>query len=215
MTVNITADFDTFRSQSLGPILKNSVFASSLMVFLPGPSFPAMTPGEKAIAEEIALSTASAHEPAPTSIIHFEAHTEDASRTLGSGTPATEPVFDPYDPPFVHSFFERRMMMLKSLSDGWQGPGSLAAADETIDDAFVLLKRLVTDLPDAPEPKIGLDSDGYIVLSWKKGRLVGNLSVFGDGTFSYYLEKDTDVAKDNEANVASPLPRKLSNILNA
>ena len=179
---------------------------------LSSPSFPL---GKEDVADKNVMQTSTVFEPDPPSSSQFQVLGGDASKALGSTDPATELAFGPYDLPFMHSFFEKRMEVLRGLPDGWQGAGSLAATDETIDDAYAFLKRLVTELPDAPKPNIGLDSDGCIVLSWKNNRLIGNLSIFGDGTFSYYIEKDEDVAKAGEAKVASPLPYQLSEILKA
>ncbi len=97
-----------------------------------------------------------------------------------------------------------RILELSELPDGWMGPESKAASREAISDAFALMKRFVNELPEAQLPGIGLDSDGHVVFSWSTNNLIGNLSVYGDGTYSYFVENSGKTAREDEAQVMSP-----------
>lgn len=121
----------------------------------------------------------------------------------------------PEELPAVPERAVAEMKVVRSLPNGWQGPGSLAASPATTGDAYELLSKMVTDLPEGVVPSIGLDSDGIIVMSWNDGVLAGSLSVHGDGTYSYYIERDGHAPQSGEANIAAPLPRKLVQIMQA
>lgn len=107
------------------------------------------------------------------------------------------------------------MEIVRSLAAGWEGPGSLPASEAATGDAYELLSKMASDFPEGAIPSIGLDSDGVIVMSWNDGDLVGSLSVQGDGTYSYYIERDGHEPQGGEAKIAAPLPRKLVHIMQA
>lgn len=106
-----------------------------------------------------------------------------------------------------------RLNWLSELEDEWQGAGSSAATKDTISDAEGLLSKLYREVPEPPTPSIGLDSDGFIVMSWSSDQLFGSLSIFGDGTYAYYIERSEKKAKQSDAKINAPLPPKLKEIL--
>lgn len=77
------------------------------------------------------------------------------------------------------------------------------------------LQRLLTSLKKigAPEPAIGLDDyDGTPNLSWASDGLFGSLSLFDDGTYSYYVEKDGR-SSQGSLSASQPIPRDLARLL--
>jgi hypothetical protein len=111
------------------------------------------------------------------------------------------------------SAVKQKMEELIGLQDGWYGGESLSASGETVADAFSLLEKLDGQVLACPVPMIGLDSDGYIVLTWDTGNLIGSLSIFGDGTYAYYLEANGMQAKEGEALISMPIASKLIDLL--
>ncbi|PIL17769.1 hypothetical protein P775_23275 [Puniceibacterium antarcticum] len=77
---------------------------------------------------------------------------------------------------------------LAELKDNWGGSGHKPARDSTLSDAELFLGHLEVELPDGPAPMIGLDEDGYVVLTWDDAHVVGSLSIFDDGTYEFYIE---------------------------
>jgi hypothetical protein len=118
-------------------------------------------------------------------------------------------------PTVLMAVVKQKMDELIGLQNGWYGDTSLAAAGETVADAFSLLEKLDRQMFDCPIPMIGLDSDGYVVLTWDTGNLIGSLSIFGDGTYAYYLETIDAHEKEGEALISMPISSKLINLLNA
>ena len=108
-----------------------------------------------------------------------------------------------------------RLSYLRSLDDGWQGEGSVAASQETGLDAGSLLEKLSSEIPERWMPQIGLDSDGFIVMSWDDEALVGSLSVFGDGTYAYFLRRGAQVVKAGEVRISDPISHNLIELLTA
>ena len=93
------------------------------------------------------------------------------------------------------------------LKDGWDGLGALSASRQTLIEATELLRVLETS--DVVAPMVGLDSDGFIVLTWDENDLCGSLSIFGDGTFSCYIENRDGSFSDGELLIATLLETGL------
>jgi hypothetical protein len=108
-----------------------------------------------------------------------------------------------------------RLNYLRSLPDGWLGEDSLGASEATGIDADQLLRRIRQDAPSAPLPVLGLDTDGTIVMSWSSGGLTGSMTVYGDGTYSYFVRRDGHVARDAEAAIKGPTAEALRLLLEA
>lgn len=86
----------------------------------------------------------------------------------------------------------------------------------TKNDAVTLIRRMADEIVARPLPLLGLDADGCIVMTWHDDFVSGNLSVFGDGTYAYFLQRvedqDTRTISD-EARISDPLKRNLVDLL--
>ncbi|QLH15886.1 hypothetical protein HYQ43_17290 [Paracoccus pantotrophus] len=109
---------------------------------------------------------------------------------------------------------EQRLWEVSQLEHGWYGDGSRAATISAKLGAAALLCELEQALPEGPAPLVSIDTDGYIVFSWKRGLLVGSLSVFDYDTFAYYVERgEGNFASNGEAQLSKGLPADLVQIL--
>ena len=102
-----------------------------------------------------------------------------------------------------------RLNYLRTLADGWLGEDSLAASEVTGKEAEDLLKRLRREAPAAPLPVLGLDTDGTIVMSWSEDGLTGSMTIYGDGTYSYFVRRNGEAARDTEAAINEPIAEAL------
>ena len=104
--------------------------------------------------------------------------------------------------------FERtsdRIMMLSEMEDGWKGPGSKAPSGNARRDALALLRKIMSVSSDLTMPGIGLDEEGVFTLSWLEPDRSGCISVYGDGTYSFFMKsKALPVSKDEES-IGRPL----------
>lgn len=108
-----------------------------------------------------------------------------------------------------------RLNYLRSLPDGWLGEDSYAASVNVGIQAERLLRRIRNEAPTAPLPVLGLDTDGTIVMSWSRGELVGSMTVYGDGTFSYFVRRNIISVKNIDALIEQPLGKDLIDLLTA
>jgi hypothetical protein len=106
-----------------------------------------------------------------------------------------------------------RLNYLRSLPDGWLGGDSCGASEDTGKQAEKLLRRIRREVPSAPLPVLGLDTDGTIVMSWSRGDLVGSMTIYGDGTFSYFVRRNAASAKNINAMIDQPLGKDLTDLL--
>lgn len=100
-----------------------------------------------------------------------------------------------------------------TFEDGWSGPDSVAADAGAVMGARALLAELERAFDASLAPKVGLDSDGLPVLSWKQGELVGSLSVFDADTYAFYIDRAGRKVFSEEAKLSQPLPDELVAIL--
>jgi hypothetical protein len=86
---------------------------------------------------------------------------------------------------------------------------------ETIREAGVLLRKLAAFGRERNLPDLGLDSDGCLVFSFHPDRtgMLGSLSVFGDGTYSYCIEVNGKSVDSGAAVISSPISDELKAIL--
>lgn len=103
--------------------------------------------------------------------------------------------------------------LFSNLSDGWDGPESRAVSSETYDEAMALVRNLAGNLPNGPVPMVGVDLDGFVVLTWHNGPLAGNLSIYGNGTYAYYIRRRAEVVKQGAADISAPLSQAFVDIL--
>ena len=105
----------------------------------------------------------------------------------------------------------------RSLFDGWKGPGSLKPSKSAIDDAASILSAMATAFAAAARPiapALGVDAGGEIFMSWggREG-LFGSMSISGDGTFAFYVERGNSCAEDGDLPITGSLPKPLINVL--
>jgi hypothetical protein len=102
---------------------------------------------------------------------------------------------------------------VSTLEDGWQGEDSQRADNDALTETRFLLMAL--EDASVKAPLVGLDPDGQVVLTWSDESLTGSLSVFGDGTFSYYAEGSNGIVSDGEAAIYEEIDAQLIQVLMA
>lgn len=106
-----------------------------------------------------------------------------------------------------------QLLYVEAFEDGWDGVRSKRADVDAIADAFFLLTLLESERSNLLAPMIGLDADGIVVFTWESEDLVGSLSVFGDDTFAYYLERNDEVISSGEASLSEGISPTLATAL--
>ena len=105
----------------------------------------------------------------------------------------------------------------RGLIDGWKGPGSRKPSKSATDDAASILSVMATAFATAARPvapALGVDAGGEIVMSWS-GRegLFGSMSISGDGTFAFYVERGNSSAENGDLPIAGSLPQPFIDVL--
>jgi len=125
--------------------------------------------------------------------------------------------------PYVKKFLDRnmvegvdvsgveRVLQLAEKEPGWKGKDSQAAEEKAILAALELLDKFAQE--DVPIPSVTLHSDGSFGFSWTQGGLVADISIFGDGTYSYNALRDGKMAKSGNRRASEPLRPDLLAIL--
>lgn len=148
-------------------------------------------------------------------LVHWPSDTSAASmRELNAGNFQTDTTWADdavRSPGWVAA--AKRLDEASMFDDGWSGPESCAADRGALLGAHALLAELEQVIPAAAAPKVGLDSDGLPLLSWRNGGLVGSLSVFDTDTYAYYIERDDRAISCEEARLSQPLSVDLVNFL--
>lgn len=114
--------------------------------------------------------------------------------------------------PDRYAEFERtndRIMMLSKMEDGWKGPGSKAPSAIAKRDAQALLRKIVSISDDLTMPGIGLDEEGVFTLSWFDAAKSGCISVYGDGTYSFFMKSRILPVSKDEESIGRPLDSGL------
>lgn len=105
----------------------------------------------------------------------------------------------------------------RKLLDGWKGPGSLKPSKSAIDDAASILSAMASALATAPRPvapALGVDAGGEVVMSWSgRDGLFGSMSISGDGTFAFYVERGDSSAEDGDLPITGSLPKSFIDVL--
>lgn len=106
-----------------------------------------------------------------------------------------------------------RVDLLGRHADGWKGTDSLGASKHAVSDAKALLERLVSSGLIA-QPRIGLDEDGSFGFYWQTDQFVAAMSIFGDGTYSYFArEVGGRFASNDSGSLSRPVSAELLEIL--
>ena len=94
----------------------------------------------------------------------------------------------------------------------WKGQGSLAVSSNVVDQAKQFLRTLALE-ETALAPQVGLDFEGTLSFFWNEDGVVAELTIYGDGTYSYFARRDDQVATEDEADIDHPIDSRLLNIL--
>lgn len=102
---------------------------------------------------------------------------------------------------------ERSLFDYKNLEEGWDGYDGIAASDETISSALVILSEIKNSGLKAPSPM--LSSSGTIGFYWDKDSSYVQINIKpGDMYFEYIEEGDKYYGEDNK-QITDPLSEKL------
>lgn len=105
--------------------------------------------------------------------------------TLGSVTPSVLS-FGPGDKSEVDRAISQ-IEEFRSRQDGWKGPNSFGPTKRTIEDAKTFAEVVLADSKIEP-PHIGLAADGEITFFWQNPKITIDLTIAGDGTYSYFAK---------------------------
>lgn len=107
-----------------------------------------------------------------------------------------------------------RIDHLAEKEAGWKGAESAKAPSGAIEDARVFLTHL-SMLGTVELPAIGLDSDGEFSFLWRGDDFIANLSILGDGTYSYFARRGEQVARADDAKLSGGIDDALARIIAA
>jgi len=111
-----------------------------------------------------------------------------------------------------HFELSNRMARLALKQDGWKGPDSLAASPEALEYASRLLRKFAAESIDR-RPTVGLDFEGTFSFAWSESGLRADLTVYDDGTYSFFASDGTNSATADDALVSDQLPAQLLALL--
>ena len=105
-----------------------------------------------------------------------------------------------------------RIESLCRHSDGWKGLGSHAPENDTKHFALQMLRKLALErIPG--RPSIGLDFEGTFSFSWLDQDVSVDLTVHGDGTYSFFASSAEYSASVDEEPITKPLHSRLLSTL--
>lgn len=107
----------------------------------------------------------------------------------------------------------QRLEYLSRLDDGWDAGEGFAPSNNTVREAFAVLRKFSLQFPHGPEPTIGMSHEGDLVFSWNNEKFYGSLTVYGDGTYAYYFDNGEAFTQSGESKISQPLPSDLVSIL--
>ena len=105
-----------------------------------------------------------------------------------------------------------RMFTLSKKQNGWKGPGSRATLRPTFEHAGHLLWKLVLD-GIKRRPVIGLDYEGTFSFCWIDDHSSIDLTVYQDGTYSYFATDGKQSMTSDNALVAERISTRLLDLL--
>ena len=62
-------------------------------------------------------------------------------------------------------------------------------------------------------PSVGLDYEGTVSFSWHEGDLRADLTIYDDGSYSYFAKRNDITASSDDAKISQPLDAKLLHLL--
>ena len=101
-----------------------------------------------------------------------------------------------------------RLEELSTKPDGWKGEKSFAASADALASARTLLWKLAQEGIDR-RPTVGLDHEGTFSFMWIDANVKADLTVYEDGTYSFYAKYAERMASVDEASISEPLDSRL------
>ena len=146
--------------------------------------------------------------------MHFEnapdiSPSADVTSTSTSGfVPVCAPL------PYERWHFEifDRMDALFKKQDGRKGPDSLGASPLALEHANHFLRKLAMDKIDR-RPAVGLDYEGTFSFVWSDGNLSIDLTVYDDGTYSYFATDGVRSATADNAFLSEKISPEFLSLL--
>lgn len=134
---------------------------------------------------------------------------EDTARVIALAKPSTAIISaDREDISAVAKIRE-----LSTYGSGWKGPGSVGPSDLALKDAEHFVRNYFSN-PNFVRPRIGLASDGEINLFWKTEHILIDLSILGDGTYTYYAKcADGRSYSGDDVEISTNLPAEIMGLL--
>ena len=97
-----------------------------------------------------------------------------------------------------------RIETLCQHSDGWKGPGSHAPEIDAKRFALEMLRKLALErIP--RRPSIGLDFEGTFSFAWLDEDVSVDLTVYGDGTYSFFVSSSKYSTSADEEPIKEPI----------
>ena len=111
-----------------------------------------------------------------------------------------------------HTEVSERLAILSEKQDGWKGPESQGAMPLAFEYANRMLRKLAVEGIDR-RPSVGLDYEGTFSFSWSGGDLKIDLTVYDDGTYSFFATDGVRSATADDALVSERLSPQLLGLL--
>lgn len=105
-----------------------------------------------------------------------------------------------------------RLLQLSQKEDGWKGEKSVAPSREARKAASEMISKLAHEGVER-RPSIGLDYEGTFSLNWMDDKLSADLTVYEDGTYSFFATSDGRSAMADEERISEPLNGRLLSFL--
>lgn len=155
--------------------------------------------------------------PASASVDHRRQLENAPEVSPWAGVASTEAdAFVPVGAPLTyegwHFEVSDRMAALSEKQDGWKGPESQGAIPLAFEHANHMLRKLAVEGIDR-RPSIGLDYEGTFSFTWFDGNLSIDLTVYEDGTYSFFATDGVRSAAADDALVSERLSPQLLGLL--
>lgn len=111
-----------------------------------------------------------------------------------------------------HFEIASEMRALASKPDGWKGADSHSASISALHRAQDLLWKLSVEKVER-RPAVGLDHEGTFSFMWMDDEISADLTVYEDGTYSFFAKGPNSMAMVDDASIAEPLDRRLLSVL--
>lgn len=111
-----------------------------------------------------------------------------------------------------HFSSAQRIKDLSSKEDGWKGADSHSPTANMYELAIKMLSKLAREGIDRA-PSIGLDYEGTYSFSWSDDAITVDVTIYDDGTYSFYASDANSSSVVDDANLSGPLHSRLLSVL--